>query len=483
MDRAYRAAAPAMTSPSPDTPALTPRHRLSNRVFLLVLLLVTLSGSVIHLPSIAHFSHAYLEHRLLDAYIATLALRADTGYRLDLPFERQLLTQARVIGIELPYGATPDKLVLGETPPTPATTFDLRRQSAYELLWRYLRLVIAPRNQVIRVIGDAPGEPGLLIAVYIHEASFYQELLTYSLGALGLSIAISLITALLVYLSLRWLMVRPIYRMTQHLIRFRQSPEDVASVLRPSRRKDEIGWMEQELARMQTELRAALSQQSRLAALGRAVSRINHDLKSILSTVSIASERLTRTQDPVVGKIAALLMQSVEKAIHLCTQTLDLARGDQPLLQRSRFRLRELVDDIAAALRLSGSDGIQWRNEVAETLDLEADRDRLYRVFLNITRNAVEALAGQGTIRITAQSVGGCVWIEISDTGPGIPPAVRDTLFQPFASAGRPGGTGLGLATARDLVRAHGGELTLVDTGPPGARFRIELPQADETST
>lgn len=466
-----------MTRPLPETDAITSKHSLSNRVFLLVLILVTLSGSVIHLPSIANFNQSYLEHRLLDAYIATLALRAHTEHHLDSTLEHQLLTQARVIGIELPYTTTPDKLVLGEAPPAPATTFDLRVQTAYDLLWESLLMVVTQGKRVIRIIGEAPGESGLLMAVYINEEPLYQELLAYSLEAMGLSIVISLITAILVYLSLRWLMVRAVYRITYNLIRFRQAPEASASVLRPSGRDDEIGLMEQELARMQTELRAALSHQSRLAALGRAVSRINHDLKSILSTVSIASERLTRMNDPVVGKIATLLTQSVEKAIHLCTQTLDLARGEQPVLQRSRFRLRELVEEVGAALRLSGQGNVQWQNDVAGTLEIEADRERLYRVFLNMGSNAVEALAGKGTIRISALSAGGSVMVEVADTGPGIPDAIRDTLFQPFAGSGRSGGTGLGLSTARDLVRAHGGELKLVETGAQGTLFRIELPQ------
>ena len=105
-----------------------------------------------------------------------------------------------------------------------------------------------------------------------------------------------------------------------------------------------------------------------------------------------------------------------------------------------------------------------------------ADRERLYRVFLNLGKNALEALTSGGEIRITVRQTAGQAMIDVRDTGPGIPETTLGSLFIPFATSGRMGGTGLGLATARDLMRAHGGELSLVETGSHGACFRLTLP-------
>jgi len=270
--------------------------------------------------------------------------------------------------------------------------------------------------------------------------------------------------------------VRSIYRIARNLAAFREDPQNPACVLEPSQRRDEMGVLERELARMQSALRTALAQQSRFAAVGKAVSRINHDMKSILSTVSIASERLAKADDPAIRKIAKLLVGSVERAVDLCTQTQDLARGEQAVPQRTRLRLHDLIDEVGTALGLDCQDRIQWRNEIDETLEVNADAERLYRVFMNLIRNSVEAMAGQGAICITACRSGNTVAIDVSDNGPGIPEQVKSHLFEPFIGSARPGGTGLGLATARDLVRAHGGELALAETGPQGTRFHIDLP-------
>lgn len=464
-----------VVEPLSQTDSTSAKYSLSTRVFLSILILVTLSGVLIHIPSIASYHKTYLEHRIRDAYIATLVLQADTERRLEPDLEHKLLNQAEVIGIALDYAQAQARLIVGQTKP-PDTIFDLRARTSYGLLWKSVVAPLSRGDGFLQIIGHPPGEQEPLMSVFIDQRLLYRELYTHTLHALGPSILISLSTAVLVYLSLQRLMVRPIKRITANLVKFRQAPESPESAIHPSGRNDEIGLMERELARMQTGLRAALAQQSRFAALGKAVSQINHDLKSILSTVSIASERLAGMNDPAVSKIATLLVGSVEKAIYLCTQTLDLARGEQPVLQRSRFQLHELVEEVGKALHLGRDGSVLWQNDVDEILKIEADRERMYRVLLNLAKNAFDALSGKGIIRISAVHNENGVFIEIADTGPGIPAKIRDHLFQPFINSARSGGLGLGLATAKDLVRAHGGDLKLVDTGPRGTVFRVSLP-------
>jgi len=115
------------------------------------------------------------------------------------------------------------------------------------------------------------------------------------------------------------------------------------------------------------------------------------------------------------------------------------------------------------------------RNDVTDEIELNADRDQLFRILTNLLRNATQA--GAETITVSAKSNGRWVEIDVADDGPGLPPRAREKLFRPFEGSARAGGAGLGLAIARELVRGHGGDLTLVDTDKDGTRFRIALPQ------
>ncbi|MFT6662353.1 MAG: signal transduction histidine kinase, partial [Maricaulis maris] len=128
-----------------------------------------------------------------------------------------------------------------------------------------------------------------------------------------------------------------------------------------------------------------------------------------------------------------------------------------------------------------------WTNEVAADIRIDADPDQAHRLFLNLCRNAIQAMQlVEGERRLTARATpmppvdegAGEVWLEISDTGPGVPAKARDRLFQAFSGSTRRGGTGLGLSIARELARAHGGEVDLVSTGEAGTIFSVRLPAA-----
>ena len=127
---------------------------------------------------------------------------------------------------------------------------------------------------------------------------------------------------------------------------------------------------------------------------------------------------------------------------------------------------------------------IRWIVSVERGLTVEADHDQLFRVLVNMARNAVQALEARGQrdpardqIRITGRREGSVVVLEVSDTGPGVPEKARAHMFQAFQGSTRAGGAGLGLAIAAELVRAHGGEISLVP-GTIGATFRITIPDS-----
>jgi signal transduction histidine kinase len=142
--------------------------------------------------------------------------------------------------------------------------------------------------------------------------------------------------------------------------------------------------------------------------------------------------------------------------------------------------LRPLVEEVGEALGLPREGVISWTIDADETLEVEADREHLFRVLSNLTRNAVQAIESQGEavkgeIGVKGRRDGGKVKLWVADDGPGVPPAARQHLFEAFKSSARKGGTGLGLAIAAELVGAHGGSLRLLDTAK-GATFLIELP-------
>src|SRR5262249_43046123 len=218
-----------------------------------------------------------------------------------------------------------------------------------------------------------------------------------------------------------------------------------------------------------------LQQKSRLASLGLAVSKINHDLRNLLTSAQLFSEGLSHLPDPRVQRFAPKLMRSLERAIAFCESTLSYGRVQEPPPDRRS------VEDVHETLGLAESQ-IAWIAAIERGLVVDADPDQLLRVLLNLARNAVQALEtrapndpARDQIRITGRREGAVVAIEVSDTGPGLSDKARTHLFEAFQSSTRTGGSGLGLAIAAELIRAHGGEIRLVD-GTLGATFRVTIP-------
>ena len=188
-------------------------------------------------------------------------------------------------------------------------------------------------------MGNAPGDPGdTVVDVVLPEARLYASMLDYSERILVLSLILAFITAGLVYLALHWLMVLPLGRMTDSLVSFRRAPEDAASTVRVSGRRDEIGLAQRELQVMQRRVRAALRQRARLAAVGAGVAKINHDLRNMLATAALLTDRLAAERDPEVQKLALPLVTAIDRAIGLCTQTLSFATGRLPAPRRAGLR-------------------------------------------------------------------------------------------------------------------------------------------------
>jgi len=448
---------------------------LSAKLLALTIAFVMLAELLIYAPSLANFRVNWLTDRIAAGHLAILVLEATPEALVSDTMKDDLLDRANAYAVAL---RLPDRRLLLYTarPPDIEVTVDLRRQSLVRDIQAAFDTLLHRQNRILRVLGPSPNAPDLTIELVLDETDLRMAMLQYSRNILMLSLFISMLTAGLLYLTLQWLMVRPMRRIAEGITEFARNPEDAAGGLKPIARSDEIGVINAVLVHMQGDLRSALKQRERLAELGSAVAKINHDLRGILSTAVLISDRLAQLPDPQVQRIAPTLVQAIDRAIALCTQTLNFAREEGPQLNQSRFRLADLVNDVASDLALLAGAGCPIESDIDPGLVVEADRDQLYRVFANICRNACEA--GADHTRVVAKTDGGITIIDITDNGPGMSSQATQRLFQPFAGSARKGGTGLGLVIARDVMRAHGGAIELLSTGAQGTVFRLRLPTA-----
>jgi signal transduction histidine kinase len=343
-------------------------------------------------------------------------------------------------------------------------------------------------GRTIRVLGSIGDDPDDLVEVVMPEAPLRAAMYAYALNILWVSILISLATAALVYFALSRLLVRPMMNITRNMVHFSEDPEDPSRIIVPTGRKDEIGTAERELSEMQRQLSGVLLQKTRLAQLGLAVSKINHDLRGMLANAQLLSDRLTAIPDPTVQRFAPKLIASLDRAINFCNDTLRYGRAEEAAPRRELMRLKPLVEEVGDALGLPREGTIDWVLDIDDTLRIDADRDHLFRIVSNLVRNAVEAIEGDrggapgGEVRVKGWREGRRVFVEVRDNGPGVPQKAREHLFEAFTGSQRKGGTGLGLAIAAEIVAVHGGHLKLRDT-EKGAAFVFEIPDRGSYET
>ena len=449
-------------------------HRnLSAKVLLLTIVFVLIGEVTIYVPSIARFRQGFLEERIAAAHLAMLTLSPGLADNLDIDTADALLRHAGVLAITVDDGRA--VRILGEmVPPDRVVLLD---DSGWGTLIRDAVDTLLHRGErVIRVVGASPQEQGTTVDIILADAPLWAAMIKYSWRIVTLSILLSLLVGSLLFLILQGLIVQPLRQITRELAIFRDRPEDATADVAPMGRLDEIGVVERALAEMRHSLRRALSEKTRLAALGAAMSRISHDLRNILATAVLISDRLERSEDPSVRKVGSRLVETLDRAARLCSETLTYARTGPPAPELQRVNLLALVEQVRAALDATAK-AVRWRIEVPADLDLLVDPDQMFRVLLNLARNAAEAMGETGgELRIRAQAGPQRLDLDVADTGPGMPERVRRHLFEPFASSAKPDGNGLGLAICRELMRAHGGEIELLESSARGTIFRLVLP-------
>jgi signal transduction histidine kinase len=462
---------------------------LSARLLLLTALFVALAGAFILPPALADFEKQWLLDRVRAAELASTIADADPERRVTDKVSQQLLDQAGVVIVALEVDGA-RRLVLPTEPRRlnikPPYLVDLRRQNSGSWLAAPFFTLKSEPGSMVRVMAEPRfRQEAEFVEIVLPDAQLKAQLVSNMGRLVGVTIFVAGLAGGLIYLSLNFLLVRPMQRITQAMERFRADPEDPAARVVVSRRRDEIGRAERELDMMQTDLLTALQAKARLAALGEAVAKINHDLRNMLTSAQMASDRLAALGDPKVAQALPRLERALDRAITLASDVMAYGKSKEPAPALRTTPLRAALDMAAEDAGLLPS-GVALETVIDNREQVIADPDQLHRILTNLLRNAREAIegapdrGGKGRVFVELHRAEGMSILRLSDDGPGVPEKARNNLFQPFVGSVRRGGTGLGLAIARELAQGHGGDLALVETGPGGSVFDLTLAGAPE---
>lgn len=458
---------------------------LSSRLLLLTVAFTLAVEALIVLPSAATFQETWLLDRLQAAELASVGVEALPYNAVDDQTAEQLLRIGGVSAVAISDQGVMRQLLQAPNLPRAPEFIDLRRRSAWARLTDPMRTLFAHPDRSIRVRAAPRYRSGDFIDVVAPAEPLKVELRTFFVNSLLVSLLISVVAGGLLYAGLAFLVLQPLRRVTRSIEGFAADPE--APAPEPSDRHDEIGRVERELARMQEEVRASLRSRARLVALGAAVAKINHDLRNMLTSAQIASERLASSPDPMVAKALPRLERALGRAAVLARNVLEYGKSEEPAPDLDRFALAPAVTSAAEDAGLEGQ-GVRLVKAIPARFTVQADADQLHRILVNLMRNARQAIeadatraprkknAALGSVLVEAEARDDGAVIRIIDDGPGIPPRLSERLFEPFVSGGGSDGTGLGLTISRELAANHGGDLRLVETGPNGTTFELRLP-------
>lgn len=238
--------------------------------------------------------------------------------------------------------------------------------------------------------------------------------------------------------------------------------------------------LEVALASAQSAQRRALDAE-RLAAIGRMVATIAHDFRGPLSVIRAATYELAQTavEPDEVRALASGALEETERMVRMCADLLDETRASEDRAEREPEDLDPWIEGVVAvAAEEAARQGVVLETRLDADMRIAIDGDRLRRALLNLVYNGIEAMPDGGVLRVESEREPEAAVIRVVDSGVGIPDTIEDRLFEPFVTAGKPGGTGIGLAVVKKVVGDHGGSIA-VDKAPGGGTvFALRLPSA-----
>jgi signal transduction histidine kinase len=400
-----------------------------------------------------------------------------------------------------------------------ASTSTEERSELLDLAGRALtsRLPAGDRNATVVMFAQpVPHAENFAVAVTVGLEGLLQAHAHGLRVALGFAIPTIALVTILVHFTVRQLLGQPLAAILQTM------KENSGGELRartPIVRRDELGTIAARLNEMLDQLeRFNLSLQDRIDEATRDLSLRNAQLAASRNQLFAARESLARAERvAALGQVAANVAHQVGTPLNLVSGYIQMIRDDPKTDDRVRSRLQtvnvqihnvtrvlrtmldyarqpagfeivplsEIIERVReiAQPRLSGSN-IGFEISVPEGLPpIRADVTQLEMALLNLVTNALDAMPDGGTLSITATSRLHEIRLEVADSGPGIPAAIMEHLFDPWLTTKPTGeGTGLGLAIVRDVIRAHGGSVSAFNKSP-GAVFVIDLPTDDRSPT
>lgn len=462
-----------------------PLTGLSVKIIATIVVVILAVEIVIYIPSAANFRMSWLTDRLRVGIVAARVLDAVPD-AMDLPrmLTDRLLRSAGALAIVYRREGQSQLIELDGAPmPREAITVDMRDPDQMASVMGVLDTLVLGGERTLRIVGEEPGQEDSTVEVLMPEALLRAELFAFSRNLAIISLILAAITSVVLYVLVSRILIAPIRRLTENMMKFREAPENASLIVQPHMRRDEIGVMEQELAAMEADIFSMLRQRRHLADLGLAVAKINHDLRNTLASAQLLSDQVVALDDPKIQRLAPRLVHSIDKAIGFAQSVLDYGRQSATPPRPAEVDLRAMVEDAAFDAGLIGHPGLTWKNSVPVGIAIMVDPDQFARVFLNLLKNAREALDGAGAaiaepaVEATFTDLADGFVVSVADNGPGLPPRARDNLFVAFEGSARAGGTGLGLAIARELTEAHGGRLSYVAQAE-GTRFDIRMPRS-----
>jgi signal transduction histidine kinase len=474
-----------------SAPALAPSFHgfgLAARVLAVTIGFVLLAMSLFYVTRVTAHREMLL-HGKISAVQTTVDAFGLAGPTPPQDLSQKILNSVDVkwMAIETPAGRR--EFVTSGGPLDSVESIVADDSSYVESLAATFHALFAAPGTVVKLSAPAQAnEPAIEFA--FDETTLVQSLRRVSYNFLTISLTIAAVVTCVLWAALWRMVLQPVRRLTSNIIAFGESPQDASRVIAPTGRSNEIGRAEAALAVMQGSLAHELAQGKRLAELGMAVARINHDLRNILSAAQLISDRLATIPDPLAQRLAPRLVATLDRAIQFCQSTLTYGASRELPPSRHRFDLSDLVSQVVESGQAEHDVAIDYNIDIPPRFCVYADPDHMLRVLENLSRNAAQALMAKGAtdgrpkaIRFAAIRTDGLALIEISDTGPGFPLDQHDRIFEPFHKSTSDVGAGLGLAIAADLVTRNGGAITLApakaDDFYCGARFLIKLPTAE----
>lgn len=462
-------------------------RRLSSKLLLLTIGFVMLAELVLFIPSAAVFRQDWLSERTQQAGLLAQALTGVPDYEASEILTKQFMADTDVMLMAAKRDGMTE-LMLGAPPSDGRSVIeiDMRDPNRFPSLIAPFQDIFSGGKETLRVKAISPvqGQDGL--DLLIPRDKLRRALVEYCKDIFWLSLIIAIITGGLIYWAMSALIIRPVKRLAEDMTAFRENPEHRRAVISRPNRKDEIGQLEREFIDMKQSQRAAFRQRERLAGLGLAVAKINHDLRNVLTSALLISDRLSMNPDEKMSNMGERLTRTVERGIGLTEDVLSYSKAEtaDPQIQDTRiaFTIGEAAADVIAQFP-----GTQFRNTVPTDLMVRTDPDHAYRIFHNLFRNAAQAMAANGgadrRLQVGADISDGLAELRISDTGPGLPDRAKENLFQAFSSAqahsANTKSTGLGLSISKELAKAQGGDLNLMSSDESGTRFVLTLPLAE----